>query len=232
MKKILILVLPLTAAAFIAWLVKSNYDLKQQLSKLSATRNAKETYDACSPCADTLKYPSFQGLDVNMLKDMSDLYKRTGSRVSNDATNIWFQLSTLKQFIWQIEKDTCGKTCPDGSPLKLGIRLYYARYPSSGLNVPGISGQLKSLDSRAANLHTLFMVPTYDSAGKNIDFDPALFDATHCRFLPITIPDGINNHYNIRAFMVNSGIAGQGDATVQNHGSLCPPLTNCDGAAF
>ncbi|MEP7319625.1 MAG: hypothetical protein ABI921_12815 [Panacibacter sp.] len=196
-----------------------------------------ELVKQCDICTDSLNYPPFNYLQVHTLKDMANLYQgplstrrfvtqSNGNRVP-DANSIWFSLDALKQFIWEIQKDTCGKSC-DGQGLQLGVRIYYSRYPkidsvdASGTKMyPDLQSVIPDYD----NMHTAFMIPTYDSSGYQKDFDPRYFDLKN-KCNPITInPDTWPAGNKILALVPNNYVA-------KNHGGLCPPLTNCKGSAF
>lgn len=100
-------------------------------------------------------------------KMVFDEYKNnTPGRKDDDATSIWFSLETLKKFIWTIESNVC-QNCP--KPQKLGVRIYYGRYPQSTPNV----------NSRYYNKHTVFMVATFDKApNQHFDFNPWAIGST------------------------------------------------------
>ncbi len=199
-------------------------------------------------CSDYTGKP-INKLEVGMLSYIFNNYKNnvgrtplTTANIANpDASNIWFNLDSLKRFIWNIESNTCGKTCGvNREKLQLGIRIYFARYPKSS-----IMSSYKDLNSQQLfkfeNCHTLFMVPTYDlnlpnSGLQHMDFDPtSTYNKDSCSFPPIKNIDGIIN--KIPAFMASStvqnrSLPGSLSTTAQNHGGLCPPLICNPGAAF
>jgi hypothetical protein len=194
----------------------------------------------CDVCTeDSSAYPPFNYLEVRTLQDMANKFKgplsiprrmvtqSNGNRVS-DANSIWFSLDALKQFIWRIQKDTCGKKNCEGQPLELGIRIYYSRYPNfDSVDASGnlIYPDLKNVNRDYDALHTVFMIPTFDSSGYQKDFDPRYYDKENgCR--PLTInPDGWPVGKPILALTPSN-------YTAQNHGGLCPPLQGCLGSAF
>ncbi len=122
-----------------------------------------------------------------------------------DASSIWFGLETLKQFIWEIESQTCSAGCTDS----LGIRFYYARYvdtndimwPELGYNA----------NPEYANRHTIFGVPTYFDGNKNRDFDPWI----GCR-KPFDMAS------TAKPGLILWRMGGE-SSEAQNHGSLIPP---------
>lgn len=198
-------------------LTQENSSLKEQVT------NPKQSgCDVCAPSTTGSVYT----MNVHTLREMSRLYRNPSNFPSHiggslDAQSIWFSLDDLKNFILEIQKDTCGKSCPD-KPLNLGLRLYYARYPkvdSMHSSTPNDYEypDLASLSPAYNKLHTLFMVPTYDSAGGHKDFDPRMYNTKTCS-APNIIADSANRiGYNVLAFTVNN-------TTAKNHGSLCPPV--------
>lgn len=186
----------------------------------------------CFSCGDTLGRKPFNYLEVATLTEMAFSYQRQmsthglGNQIQ-DAKSIWFSLDALKAFIWEIQKDTCGKKDCDGNTLSLGIRIYYARYPKfNTLNNAGklLYPDLQDVDKNYINLHTVFMVPTFDSSGYQKDFDPRYYDVNNQCPKTITT-DGWPVSQRVLALTPTN-------STSQNHGGLCPPLTNCKGASF
>jgi hypothetical protein len=136
-----------------------------------------------------------------------------------DARSAWFNLNVFKKFIQMVEDTVCESGCKG---LELGIRFYYAKYPSaSGL----ISrDDLKSVRSDYANHHTLFMVPAYyDRArDKYIDFDPGKLK-NGCTPAPFDYSDSTTTALIMMVPLNNSLTL---DGSVQNHGGLAPPPDN------
>ncbi len=99
--------------------------------------------------------------------DISKGYIRgdNGRGGGEDATSIWFKLSTIKAFIAKAEKSLAGGSYASG----LGIRIYYAKYP----NDLGGYSSLIGMAPVVANKHTLFMVPTFQNneTGEAVDFN-------------------------------------------------------------
>lgn len=212
------------------------YKINGLNEKLAAfeEKNKQQVSD-CFSCGDTSGRKPFDYLEVATLKDMASAYQgivrrrvtQSSGNTVEDASSIWFSLDALKSFIWEIQKDTCGKKDCEGKPLELGVRIYYARYPQ--FNLQNTAGGLRYPDIQAVNkdyenLHTVFMIPTYDSSGYQKDFDPRYYDEkNNC---PKTIvADTWPASQRILALTPNN-------YTAQNHGGLCPPLTNCKGTAF
>lgn len=162
----------------------------------------------CGPCMayNNNINPKSSQLELNLLKTMAFKYQNPIS--ASETRSVWFNLDTLKKFIFQIEKKTCN-TCTGN----LGIRIYYGRYPTITTPVSNPFADLNGLDVSYTNIHTLFMVPTIDKPdGYHYDFDPAV----SC------------NPYEYKK-MDTTGIYPPGGTTVtalmaQNHGDACPPL--------
>ncbi|WP_445455198.1 hypothetical protein [Flavobacterium sp. HNIBRBA15423] len=171
-------------------------------------------------------------------------YINTCSRFlpKEDAHSIWFELETLKKFIYHIEKTTLNKATTvkelksmNITKEKLGIRIYYAAYPDrenwkkhTDLDV-FIGDDEKE---QYGNLHTVVMIPTLDinGSGEMYDFNP---------LDPITYSGGLfdrpgytfNTNTNTKTSAL-SGIVERSNTNsnlstgAQNHGSLIPPATS------
>ncbi|MEO8769716.1 MAG: hypothetical protein ABI402_06520 [Ferruginibacter sp.] len=177
----------------------------------------------CNVCGDYSKLSPFQGLAVNLLLDMTDRYRKNISIPTSltfkgtnqdDAHSVWLDLDSLKRFIWEVESRSCGVNCKD-SKAKLGIRIYYGRYPATGVNA-GTNTDLSVLSEEYENRHTVFMVPTYSFNG-NEPTDYNAFDTFNikkCTYPEIFAGDTM--------LVLSGGLTGR--QTAQNHGGLCPPL--------
>jgi hypothetical protein len=195
----------------------------------------------CDPCVNqtTTKISDYL-LDANMLKEMTDLYNQLGGtkKISNqvilnraagnsktmadsvdDSRAIWFSLERLKGFITEIEKATCGKKCDS---LKLGIRMYYARYP----NPSNYKIDLKNVPDSFENRHTIFMVPTYDSAYHHVDFDPRYFNKTSCWPTSLISAFDAVPQQKTQSGVNMFGFSPTVDQQSMNHGDLIPPPYN------
>jgi hypothetical protein len=126
----------------------------------------------------------------------------------DDAHSIHFDLATLKKFISDIENETL-KNNPNVTDQDLGIRFYYAAYPtvdnwSIMENTP--------IGTEYAERHTLVLVPTMkqeDENGEMLSYD----------FNPLSTSG--EGEFLAMASARNSGL--QGDVISQNHGNLIPP---------
>lgn len=126
-----------------------------------------------------------------------------------DTRNVWFSLPKLKAFIGYVEQQACLAKCEKSK--RLGIRVYFAKYPGSNNTPLGI------LPDGYQNHHTVFFTATYyDAAAKmNVDFDPAHVK-TGCGFSPIHDP------LKDSVFMAIP-LLGSAGGDQQNHGGLVPP---------
>ena len=109
----------------------------------------------------------------------------------------------------------CDANCADS--LSLGVRIYYARYPATGAYAHDKQGPFADLRDDYEDMHTVFMVPTFDTN-----------DSTHNDFF-------INHPFTgcTPEIIVNPEGAGPIGVLMpagKNHGELCPPL--CNGNAF
>ena len=185
----------------------------------------------CNLCGDYASVATNRGLPVDLLDSMTTLYKEDIPGVSvykraslEDAKCAWFDLETLKKFIYDIEKNSCAANCGEEIH-RLGIRIYYARYPETGTAAQNNNSRfsdLFQLDNAYVDRHTLFMVPTYSiNNGEPKDFNALDFDPKKpCQFA------------DIPATGFTMALAPSSSAL--NHGGLCPPIcpSNPDYARF
>lgn len=125
----------------------------------------------------------------------------------NDAHSIHFDLVTLKKFISDIETEV-QKNHPEVTEENLGIRLYYAAYPTTEswsimANTP--------IEQEYAERHTLVMIPTMKKEDENGDL--LSYD-----FNPLESNEG---EFMAMASDKKSGLSGE--VMSQNHGALNPP---------
>lgn len=172
-------------------------------------------------------------LEDDLAVRMSEAYrddqrksKITGSNGELDARSIWFDLETIKLFIAKIEASVAGaKNCDS---MKLGIRMYYAKYPE-GEEFNRYSEQLSQLGRGIAGKHTIFMTPTYWDNDENIDFNFEEVGKNPCKPIPYSKLLRMNNRSNKAGLFVGrkrpapiDPTTGQIPNTV-NHGGLMPP---------
>jgi hypothetical protein len=167
-------------------------------------------------------YKENQLLQVNnaMFNNTVSRNDATGTPVNyhnTDARCVWFDLKTLKRFIYEIESQTC-RAC--GSSDTLGIRMYYGSYPGSPEEWnEKYGGNLANMCHEYAQKHTLLMVPTIRKTGIDIDFDPQ-YMSTSC--------DPVAGWNRIDSMMLaNKSLSllmlSTLDVGAQNHGTLSPP---------
>lgn len=145
------------------------------------------------------------------------------STTTEDARSIWFDLKTLKKYLYHIENET-RKADAKIEEENLGIRIYYGVYPSVDQikKFPDVFDTSKDRDfTKYSGLHTLVMIPTVTIEKEILDFNP-LDTMTYKGGLYKIDKYGYNNGGSIP----NSTMAlfGSSRATVgQNHGTLYPP---------
>jgi hypothetical protein len=170
----------------------------------------------CTDCTND----KFYGVTIEDFMKNVARYKSTHYDVINkdpymarnnfeDARSCWFSLDTLKKLICLIETYTAqlkGVGNPDS--LGLGLRFYYAVYP-----------QDTALAPQAAYIshHTLIMVPTYNTKGENIDFDPR-YGVDIAKLL-----SPINFSKTIFAVTLSGDKRTDNSVMAKNQGQLCPP---------
>ncbi len=191
-----------------------------------------------SICMDYSKEP-ISKLELDLIHNMVTGYKNNqlDTIVSNsltmdyDAHSIWFELETLKKFIYHIEFKTneAKKTMTTEAKNKLGklgVRMYYSRYPDEvGPNqYPDLSAVPLS-DYR--RLHTLIMIPTLERDGAHMDFDPTDKDSYNLSKEQIKKYFTSKPNTRVPALGILENSQSQTSRIVsQNHGSLIPPADN------
>ena len=126
----------------------------------------------------------------------------------DDAHSIHFDLATLKKFISDIETETL-KNNPNVTDQDLGIRFYYAAYPT--VNNWSIMANTP-IGTEYAEKHTLVLVPTMkteDEEGEMLSYD----------FNPLSTTG--EGEFLAMASARTSNLAG--NVICQNHGNLIPP---------
>ncbi|MCZ8196146.1 MAG: hypothetical protein O9267_00900 [Flavobacterium sp.] len=141
--------------------------------------NTRSLTDICMDY-DTITPPT---LTTEMVKSMVTQYSgaqlnsiQTASTnaVAVDARSIWFDLETLKEFLYQIEHNV-NKNPTQGRDKELGVRIYYAAYPDNTKMRDLAATQTDpnfSYNPAYEKKHTLVMIPTIEKDGKNYDFNP------------------------------------------------------------
>ncbi len=187
---------------------------------------------------DTIQPPT---LTSDLVKSMITKYDNAqlnhiqtaaNNPVLNDARAIWFDLETLKKFIYHIEHNA-DKNQGESNGKKLGVRIYYAAYPKNDDMRVFAQSQTDSTFTFNPDYqfkHTLVMVPTISGRdGEEFDFNP-LDVSTYNGFVnmdPKNKYSFINSNYSILtlgagAEQVTSSSSGT-SINVRNHGTLFPP---------
>ncbi len=134
----------------------------------------------------------------------------------NDAHSIWFDLPTLKKFIADIEAETQNVN-PEVTENDLGIRFYYAAYPSTeNWNIM----ENQPIGQEYAGKHTLVLVPTMKKAneeGEMLDYD----------FNPLNSGTNLRSNVSLMLSLESADDEPQSEdnALAQNHGQLIPPAS-------
>jgi len=148
----------------------------------------------CLNYADT----AINKLDIELVRNMISGYKQNHLKMINegvvnernmfemsnnveakdkkfdDAHSIWFDLETLKQFIYHIENETkkySKELNMEISSKDLGIRIHYAKYPNAC--DWATHRDLDDVPENYKNRHTLLMIPTIREEDTHRNFDVA-----------------------------------------------------------
>jgi hypothetical protein len=179
-------------------------------------------------------------LTTELVKSMVTTYR--GNQLNNiqtaptnavpqDAQAIWFDLETLKTFLYHIEHNVDNHTA-EGRDKKLGVRIYYAAYPKNEEMKRMAESQTDSTFSYNPSyekLHTLVMIPTISGKeGENYDFNP--LDATSYNGFVNMKKDAANpfmsNNYTTLTLGGSANPNSTSPTIARNHGSLIPPASN------
>ncbi|SNR41229.1 hypothetical protein [Dokdonia pacifica] len=192
-------------------------------------------------------YTDVNTLEVKLIHAMTQKYSdkqldaiNTGTRTrftqptaqqpeKGDSEAIWFDLETLKAFIYHIENEAKKHPQKPAQSKDLGIRIYYASYPDSThwgnyTNLPGTGNH--QLTNDYSERHTLIMVPTIRRDGIEFDFNPLDYN-TYYDGMDLT---GIYSLVSSSAFLALTGTPSSGSTGAQNHGKLYPPLGDTGNA--
>jgi hypothetical protein len=196
------------------------------------------TTKPCPDCYDHARTP-FKGINTETALKMSEDYKTINQpllvidETITDANSIWFSAESLKNFLWKIDQEACRRGC--GESLKLGLRLYYGRYPNAA--DMALNNDLGNLPSIFQQHHSLFIVPTFqDALNPQIhrDFDPWHWGTNNCTPKPMAdwFASGNRKPFgNEKSLIFSIGEnqimkSGGGLTSVMNHGGLIPPYTD------
>lgn len=205
--------------AFLLYACSSIFNSPQNLSK--------------TICMDYSSIP-METLGVNLVHEMVDGYKSNqlesinlhtppfNSMEVGDAHAIWFDIETLKKFIYHLEMNA--KSNNKGIKSEhLGLRIYYASYPGEDewTRYPDLSNVTQTYGKR----HTLVMIPTIRVGDNDMDFNPK-DPATYTNGLRGLENYGAGSSNLIPALSFSKSLPpapGSPATAGQNHGSLFPP---------
>lgn len=160
---------------------------------------------------ETLTAPST--MTNAFVKELINNYRNNQLKAINsnlemsDAHSIWFDLPKLKKFIADLETEAI-KVDPSATENDLGIRFYYAAYPSIE-NWTMMENH--PVPKEYAQRHTLVMVPTLKKEDENgilLDYD---FNTSNGQTIAMALKS--------RGAQNPTGDEG----LTQNHGNLIPP---------
>ncbi len=183
-------------------------------------------------------------LTTSLVRDMINQYRsnqyvainNSRDSLGPDAHSIWFDLDTIKKFIYHIERNVIkNSTITDN---KLGLRIYYAAYPklsefTNPYNKDIAFMATDPLKKQYATRHTLIMIPTIFNKDLNgdVDFNP-LDVTTYNGFVSTITRKGENTNegenqvepYQSPKYKPMAlATASSSDIMARNHGNLIPP---------
>jgi hypothetical protein len=218
---------------------KTNTIVNTKTDTLFKNLPVTENLSNSSICMDYSNYSPSE-LSARLVKSMISTYQNNqlvsikSSTVPNpmvdDAHSIWFDIDTLKKFIYHIEKSV--KQNDPNVSHRLGIRIYYAAYPHSGLwGTTGYealsSFSTDSEKSQYSKMHTLVMIPTILNGTNFCDFNPKDFSSyVGFRTLWDTL-QGIPPLGYVSPVLTGrtSSSSASDDIGARNHGQLIPPAS-------
>ncbi len=174
-------------------------------------------------------------VNLYRIKQWNSIKGSTTSPMVTDANTIWFELDSIKKFIYTIERTV--KNNPGTENSKLGLRIYYAAYPE--MSQWGLR-EYKDLSVFRGNpiteqyekMHTLVMLPTIQTAGgaiKDINlFDVSTFTTGIPKYEYIngisTMPPAFRTARVSALLPIPSAISDpSAPVSAKNHGTLYPP---------
>ena len=182
-------------------------------------------------------------LTTDLIKSMVNKYQDNqlnyiqsapSTEVPSDARAIWFDIETLKSFLYHVEHNAANN--PEQSrDRKLGIRIYYAAYPNNKEMEKFAQSQTDptfGFNPAFEHHHTLVMIPTISNKeGQNLDFNP-LDEKTYDGFVNMKEKGSyLQNNYETLSIGISADPAVQGAAAsatganmARNHGQLFPPM--------
>ena len=169
---------------------------------------------------------------VNGYKHRQLSYINARDLSMTDSKAIWFDLETIKKFIYHVEVNSQSLDNTISSA-DLGLRFYYASYPDVIDPLDPELGDLYNMgyDKR----HTLVAIPTKRIGAEEVDFNP-LDIATYAAGLKGTTGYEHTDGFDTYNFRNPKKVAVLGPATeavidgpplrtgAQNHGQMYPPF--------
>ncbi len=190
-------------------------------------------------------------LTNGLVHDMVHLYRNNqldniqgvaSKPINQDAYSIWFDLDTIKKFIYHFEHDM--KNDGTYSKNKRGLRIYYAAYPDStswkkAEYKNALADMLKDpMKRNYEKKHTLVMIPTLQTNdGRIVDinlFDKNTFANGIQKYefeqgksnMPTYVrPKSLYSLLSIAKTSTTSLPNPEDDIAARNHGNLAPPET-------
>ena len=232
--------------AFLTYFITCYFCRKKEDGDTGGTRDLNTIcmdYDTEPPATLTTKMITsmvgqYSGSQLNSIQSDSL------NQIPKDARAIWFDLETLKQFMYQIEHNA-GKNFAESKDKTLGVRIYYAAYPTNDkMRVMATSQTDPNFSYNPAyeKLHTLVMIPTIaEKEGENFDFNP-LDVSTYNGYVNMpkngkfyTEEDYIGISLGTSSAPASANISstqtGSNGVSARNHGHLYPP-DNFSGMGF
>ena len=112
-------------------------------------------------------------LVTNFFNSVEEAFKPTNDPNFIEAKLAYVTFADLKKYMCFIED--LSKKNGYSNISKLGIRMYYGRYPNDEAGLE-IYQKNKTIADNAIGHHTLVMVPTFNDGRENIDFNPHFID--------------------------------------------------------
>ncbi|MDR7208512.1 hypothetical protein [Flavobacterium piscis] len=180
-------------------------------------------------------------LKTNLIKGMISQYRNNQYTAINksrdihepDAHSIWFDLDTIKKFIYHIERNVVKNSSEKNN--KLGLRIYYAAYPELSEFTKPYNEDIAfmatdPIKKQFATRHTLVMIPTIFNKDLNGDVDFNPLDASTFNGFVSTVKRSTRDQKNeIAPYQSQKyqpmalSTASSSDAMARNHGNLIPP---------
>lgn len=241
-KTFILVLLSIIITAFVTCVICKNNSKDDITDNTRSLTTICMDYDTIQPAVLTTELvktmvTTFKG------KQLNNIQTATTDAVPKDAQSIWFDLETLKKFLYHIEHNV-DKNSTDPRAKNLGVRIYYAAYPKNADMKRLWESQNDTTCSFNPNyekLHTLVMIPTITGqGGANYDFNP--LDVNSYNGFVNMKKDGnysyLNTDYSILTlgtcqYPNNSSlnISNSSNISARNHGTLMPP-ENPVGIAF